>query len=141
MFNKITAFTLIVLSTLPSLSHADIHLVNNTNLPGTAYIGISPCSSSIGEGGIAKPHSSITVPQSVINMFCGLTACEAHVFLTRDCGASGKEVAIATIEASKGVTSINNLDKAHYQIAHQGSSITITPVGNNTSSWFKRLFG
>ncbi|MBA3661099.1 MAG: hypothetical protein H0W64_05205 [Gammaproteobacteria bacterium] len=105
---------------------ADILISNNTNAYGTAFIRnrlkTSPCSSSLGKGGIANPHQSLKVPDSLLNMFCKVFACEAHIFATNHCN---KKIAIVKINTKKHITSIRNLDRKHYLVTGSGSTIQV----------------
>lgn len=110
----------------PWMAHAiDITINNNTNLHGTGYINSSPCSSFAGENGIIKPHSSLTIPQAIMGLFCIMgMPCEAHVFMTKDC--SGKEIATAKIDLKKGILDYTNLDPEHFDIQASGGNVNVT---------------
>lgn len=137
MSRKKLALTLII-TTLPVISFADITLVNNTDLYGTAALSMSPCSSRAGDRGIIPPHGTLTVPQSILNSFCSLWSCDAHIYATKDC--SGKEMATITVNSSDGITNIQNNVSDQYTITGGGMSIQIDPVANGFFGWLKSLF-
>lgn len=110
----------------PLISLADILVHNNSDFFGTGKLTLSPCSSSVGDQGIVHPHSTFNVPQSVLNMLCGLKPCQAQVFLSNNC--SGKPLASVTLEAKKGVVSYTNMDPMHYRISGGGNDVTLDPI-------------
>lgn len=117
---------------------ADINIHNNTDSYGTAKFTYSPCSSKLGDKGIVQPHqTNFTVPQAVLDTFCRVTTCDAHIFLTKDC--SGTEAVTATVDRNKGVIDIKNHVSDRYIITGSGTDITITQIDKN-KSWFKSLF-
>lgn len=127
----------LAISPLPLFAYSNIDVINNTDSYGTGYINFSPCSASAGDKGILKPHATFSVPESAIKLFCG-SSCDAHVFASKSC--SGKEIAKVKIDSKKGVTSITNYDKEHYNISGGGTSVTIDPVAQGLSDWFHSLF-
>jgi hypothetical protein len=122
--------------TFPAIA-ADINIINHTDSSGTGYVNNSPCSSQLGNRGILQPHSTLTVPLSIIKLFCLGSTCEAHFYTTKDC--SGKEIGSGTIDPNKGVTSVTNNDKAHYTVSWNATEVTIDPVPGTWKDWFKSL--
>ena len=137
MFALISTFSI---AALPVLAHADITVYNNTDSYATAYVKDSPCSSDLGNSGVAKPRQSLNIPHIVFTKYCGFSTCDAHIFATKDCGASGKEVATVTIDGFLGeVKSVNNLDSAHYDIQHGKNSVTVD-AKSLFKNWFNFIF-
>lgn len=125
--NQLKLFTALMLSLIIPSAYADITVQNNTNYYATAFLGFSPCSASLGDAGILKPHQTLTIPQSVINTFCvrGFD-CEAKVYRSNNC--SGPMVAKAKISPDTGVKSIANYDTKHIRIVGSGHRVTVYPA-------------
>lgn len=123
--------TTILISATPLLATAatNVTIVNNTDATGTGYAGWSPCSTAApNHEGEIKPHESKTIDISPVAVFCGGKDknCDAHVFLSKNC--SGKQLAKVVINATKGIISITNYDKAHYNVSLNGNVAQIDPA-------------
>lgn len=135
MQKKIALASLLAAVAMPLIAKADITIVNNTDYYGTGKIDIF-CSNIAGDKGVIKPHSPLTVEQSVLDMVCSST-CDATVYVTKDC--SGKAVAKAKLDGKKGVLSVTNLDSKRFTITGGGNNITIEQVSSWTD-WLKKIF-
>jgi hypothetical protein len=132
---KLVFLSAVLFSTLPLFAHAaDIHLTNLTNSYGTGSIN-GHCSTEAGQGGVAEPGKSITIPQAIVFLFCGFFDCDGHLYATQDC--SGKRIGTLRINLSRGVTSISNVD-ADYVINGGGENVVIKPA-TGFRAWLKSL--
>lgn len=121
----------LTVSAVPFAAQADITIHNNTNAPATANVSISPCSNAAGNKGIIMPHSSITIPDFLVGLYC-TSDCKAQVFMSRNC--SGKPVATVVGNVRQGVKSIANNNVDGYTLAGSGKDISIE---GGPSSWLK----
>lgn len=122
---------------LPITTFADITVTNNTDSYGTAYINRSPCSSMTGGKGIIQPYqSNFVIAQSVLDTFCFMSECVAHVFSTKDCEDSGKEIAGVEIDRKKGILHIINYNQKRFDIIGSGTRVTINPAKKGWRKWF-----
>lgn len=137
--HRIALFGVLLISSLPLSTYADVTVVNNTDYYGTASLSLTPCSSRAGDRGIIPPHGSLTVPGSLLNTFCSLFSCDAHIYASKDC--SGKEVATVTVDSENGITSIKNYAKDQFVINGGGMSATIDPASGSWKNWLKWFFG
>lgn len=127
--------TVILTVAAPTLAFADVSVTNTSSAFYTANMDLSPCSSIIGDKGIMKPHSALSIPKAVIDLYCGIKPCEAQVYLSKNC--SGKKIAKVTIAKDKGVTNIENYD-SDYVITGLGNTVTIS---GKSSGWLDWLLG
>ena len=142
MMKKFALISALAFSAFPLFAYADdISIMNNTNSPGTGYLSgkysDSPCSSDAGTGGVIEPHSSIVLPEYVINLiYCSISPCKGTIFMSTNC--SGRKIATVTIDRRKGVTDITNHNVDGYIVSGGGSSISIN--GGPTKKWYNFLF-
>jgi hypothetical protein len=122
-------------SAAPFAAQADITIHNNTNAPATASVSISPCSNAAGDRGVIKPHSSITIPDFLVGLYC-TSDCKAQVFMSRNC--SGKSIATVTGNVRQGVKNIDNHSVKGFRLAGSGKDITIE--GGPAKKWYNFLF-
>lgn len=128
----------IVLSTASFAAYAkaqDMTINNNTNNVATASAGISPCSGSIGDRGIIKPHNNVVIPSWAIGMYC-TSDCKAQVYMSKNC--SGKSIATVTANVREGVKKIENHSVDGYQVAGSGFNMTIE--GGPQKKWYQLFF-
>lgn len=107
----------------PLTAQADMLLTNKSSAPATAIAGLSPCSNIAGNKGIAQPHSTLTVPQAVLDVYCP-SSCEASIYMSKNC--SGHRIAIITANKTKGVTKIVNLGVKGYEVHGGGMNLDVT---------------
>lgn len=107
----------------PLTAQADMTLTNKTNTPATAIAGFSPCSNIAGSKGIVQPHSSLSVPQAVLDIYCP-ASCEASIYMSKNC--SGRRIAIVTANKTNGVTKIVNLGVKGYEVHGSGMNLDVT---------------
>lgn len=122
---KIKQGLVLLLIASPMISFADITAVNHTNIYATAHVKHS-CSSAAGTRGILQPYQTdYSVPQAIIDSFCLLSTCTAHVYASQNC--TGNKIAIVEVDR-KGIISLTNLDKEHYQITWNSKHVTLDRV-------------
>lgn len=121
---------------LPTIALADITVNNASNAFATANMDFSPCSSIVGDAGMMKPKTNLTVPKAVTDMYCGIKPCQANVYLSKNC--SGKKIAVVTVDKDKGVIDIKNYS-ADYAFSGSGNSIVLN--GRSHGGLFEWLFG
>ena len=131
----ISLFGALAFATVPFAAQADITIHNNTNSPATASVSISPCSNAAGDRGIIMPHSSITIPDFLVGLYC-TSDCKAQVFMSRNC--SGSSIATVVGNVREGVKSIENHDANGFRLAGSGKDISIE--GSSGKKWYNLLF-
>lgn len=135
---QIVALCFLALCTLPVIAHADIDVVNNTETYGTAKMG-DKCSAYIGDAGVIKPHSSMVIPQFLLNTLCLFSDCEANIYASNNC--DGRVVGTATLNRNKGVTRVQTLDRENYELLGRGNNITINSTHRGRFvDWIKSWF-
>lgn len=117
----------IVLSSTPLYAHAhEISMKNNTKAYATGKLESltkSPCSSTV-SGGVVQPNGSVNLPQSVLDLYCGIKTCTGYVYVTKNC--SGEAIATVTIDKEKGVTNVhNNNVQGYYVTKYDGHSVSL----------------
>ncbi len=128
----------LTLSAIPFAANAlgqDMVINNSSNNVATASAGISPCSGSIGDRGIIKPHSNVTIPSWAVGMYC-TSDCKAQVYMSKNC--SGKSIATVTANVREGVKKIENHGVDGYQVVGSGFNVTIE--GGPQKKWYEWLF-
>lgn len=100
----------------------DILLSNNTKSPATGSIGYI-CSSIAGDDGVAAPHSSLTIPQALIDKYCSGKNCDIQVYMSNNCSAH--KAGTVTVDQNKGVVNVVNQNKEGYILSGSGSIATI----------------
>lgn len=125
----------LTLASVPFAAQADITIHNNTNSPATASVSISPCSNAAGDRGIIMPHSSITIPDFLVGLYC-TSDCKAQVFMSRNC--SGKSIATVVGNVKQGVKSIDNHNVNGFRLAGNGKDISIE--GGSANKWYNFIF-
>ncbi|RDI46057.1 hypothetical protein [Aquicella lusitana] len=119
---------------LPAIAHADISVANNTNSYATAHVGFI-CSSIVNDG-VIKPHSSLNISQSIIDLYC-VGSCKTDIYMSKNC--SGKSVATVSVDQHKGVTGISNHNVNGYYVAGGGYSASVNG-GSRKAGLFDWLF-
>lgn len=117
---------------------SNITVTNNTNFPGTAKLGNSPCSSSrsaAGSRGIIQPHEqNFVISEFAIGYFCLWSNCDAHVYASTNC--SGPEVMTVTVNASDGIVSSPKYDDKQYLVSAANNHLTIEVKQQSRSGFF-----
>lgn len=139
---KLAFFSALLFCSFPVLSYAiesEIHVTNNTSLYGTGSFWASPCSSVLGDIGIAKPHDAdFTIPTKVITMFCAGSTCEAYIYASKNC--SGSKKATVKVNAKDGVIKIENHDPKHFTVSGTGMHIVVNEISPSFTDWIKSIF-
>lgn len=128
----------IALSTVSYAAYAtgkDMTINNNSDAVATASAGVSPCSGSIGDRGIIKPHSNVVIPSWAVGMYC-TSDCKAQVYISKNC--SGKSIATVTANVRDGVKKIENHDVDGYQVVGSGFNMSIEGAAHK--KWYQLLF-
>lgn len=117
-FKKVifTSLVAVNMSSISALAYADLVIQNNTNQPSTSSIK-GNCSSMLGKTGITEPHSRNVIKDSMIRFICGPGAktCLADVYMTRDCGSSGKnKMATMELNLDTGAIAIKDLKDGYH---------------------------
>jgi len=129
-------------------AYADLVASNDTDVDGTAkafyYIQNKPyekCSSAAGEIGIIKNHDKMVILQKYIDMYCTKKACDAQVYMTRDC--SGPPVATLSIDAKKNEIEVRDNHVGKYRVKKTGNMAVLihSKQDNNITGFIKKLFG
>lgn len=128
---SIALLSALTISISPLLAHADVIINNYTNAPGTAYAGMSPCSSVAGDKGIIKAHSKMVVPQFVLDVYCS-KSCKANVFMTKNC--TGHKIATLTVDKT-GITGISNDNVDGYVVSGGGKNVSVN--GGPQRKWYE----
>jgi len=133
---SLALFGALALSIIPLTSFADIIIHNNTNTAATATAGNSQCSGAIPQG-VMKPHTTVTIPDFLADMFCK-DGCTANVYMSRNC--SGKPIATVEASTAKGITKVTNNDKSAtgYKVVGLGKEISIE--GGAAKKWYELFF-
>jgi hypothetical protein len=126
--------SLAILST-STFAYHELVVANNTTAFASAKAGTSPCSNIIGDGGILKPHTKLTIPQMVIDMYCKKN-CDVDVYISKSC--SGKSVATAHVDYRDGVTTVTNHGVGSYYAAGTGYNMSLE--GSAKLSWYDFIF-
>ena len=135
---KIVPVCFFAISVMPFIAYADVNIVNNTDIFGTASLStMAGCSSDLGDRGIIKHHSTIVIPQYLFNAFCTF-GCTASIYASKNCG--GKVMGTAEITPGKNITKMTNYDKEHFEVQGGGDNVIINPVKKGFMDWIKTIF-
>lgn len=110
---------------ISATAYANIKIDNHTGFYGTGKMDLTPCS-SISSSGVLKPYGSLDIPKAAIDTFCGLFDCMVDLYMSNNC--SGKRVAVARVNARKGIVSIKSLDTSKVRISGRGNYASVDPV-------------
>jgi hypothetical protein len=121
---KIKSLIAVCLISLPIMVNAAaITITNHTDSYGTGKIN-GTCSNFIGDKGVIQPGQELTVPQEIFDSLCFGMTCTAEIYLSKNC--RGNKVAVAKIDPSSGIKSIDNKDSAHFTIDYSKTQVTVT---------------
>lgn len=115
------AASLILLSST-SFAYKDLVIDNHTDVVATAKTKFSPCSADAGDAGRLKPHSPLSIPQYVRDLFC-VGQCDVELYISDHC--SGPSVSTVHINQLKGVTGITNHNQGSYRVTGSGYNVAL----------------
>lgn len=117
---------------LPLVAHAALVTNNYTNEPSTVRVTsgfLQPCSAVDPTSGITKPNEkNHTVPTDLVNALCMTSPggiCEADIYMTSNCSASGPAVAHATLNLTTGEVKIVNFPGTRYEHDSAGPVVNL----------------